>query len=238
MKEVPPIFATPRKYNTAKRRAEQEAIAAGLPIPITLTAAAKRARLQSQSEPPEDEFDDYESEVESQQGGYGAGGGNDHYDPNQGGYDLPIPGMPNYEMDYARSRSGTPSGLLNTYPNPSSLSQSATPYFAGSPSLGADQFAPIPLPGEFFAGLDANMAGLGGLGPLGSLGMGGINSLGMGMPLGGLGMGGPAPVLMKQPGITAKARSVSKIILDGQIPGSFIHLIFSFRNSDEMSYSD
>lgn len=62
MLEVPPIFATPRKYNTAKRRAEQEAVANGFPLP---TPKPKKTMMrQATSEPPEEEEeDDYEEEA-------------------------------------------------------------------------------------------------------------------------------------------------------------------------------
>lgn len=70
MKEVPPVFIPPRKYNTAKRRAEAEALARGEVLPPS-TSSKKRQRVAAgESEPPEegmsqgegDSGDDYEGE--------------------------------------------------------------------------------------------------------------------------------------------------------------------------------
>lgn len=68
MKEVPPTFIPPRKYNTAKRRAEQEARARGESVADASDGGgggSKRRRTSrgmSESEPPEDHGsdDDYE----------------------------------------------------------------------------------------------------------------------------------------------------------------------------------
>lgn len=71
MKEVPPLFATPRKYNTARRRAEKEG---GI---LPEKSNSKLRRQMSVSEPPEDDYEDevsqmgtpdYEEQRESMEG--------------------------------------------------------------------------------------------------------------------------------------------------------------------------
>lgn len=119
MKEVPPVFIPPRKYNTAKRRREAEAVAAGLPIS---GGGSKRRHVEaaSGSEPPENyddgsDFDD--DEYEGQEGSYPP---STHYgqpSPAFAPFDLPpVPKLEDadpFAIPFVDSRPGsqTPGGL-------------------------------------------------------------------------------------------------------------------------------
>ncbi|ORY79296.1 hypothetical protein BCR35DRAFT_352732 [Leucosporidium creatinivorum] len=61
MKEVPPTFIPPRKYNTAKRRAEAEALARGEVLPSSSSHKKRKITAAGESEPPEDLEGDGES---------------------------------------------------------------------------------------------------------------------------------------------------------------------------------
>ena len=143
MQEVPPAFIPPRKYNTAKRRAEADALARGetLPSAKKKKVAAPRAgtpqggRAMSESEPPED-FDpdgDSENDVYDPEGSVGPSAAQPlplPYPPQQEGagdpFNLPLlPKIEEPEDPFAipggtatgsgRSPSGTP-GLVNDLP--------------------------------------------------------------------------------------------------------------------------
>ncbi|KAL8286359.1 hypothetical protein RQP46_004376 [Phenoliferia psychrophenolica] len=145
MKEVPPVFVPPRKYNTAKRRAEKEALEAGL----TLPPDAKRKKMRRDvggSEPPEGQspgFDDGESGEDYDDGGYGSGNA-----PTPTPYDLPLP--PEHVDPFAlpgRSRSMTP-GTLSSYALPSAAA-SPTPSGSDHPQSFAAPAAFLPQPNGF-----------------------------------------------------------------------------------------
>jgi hypothetical protein len=92
MKEVPPAFVPPRKYNTAKRRAEEAAIASGaMPAPKKETRGSVGG-----SEEPEGDFESGEEEFEEAYGSPGGYGG-------PAPFDLPV-GL------NGRSREMTPAG--------------------------------------------------------------------------------------------------------------------------------
>lgn len=171
MKEVPPIFAEPRKYNTARRRADDEARASGAPLPLHKTNkrshndVARSQRSQSQSVQPEDgEFDE---SVDGSEYGY-EGSMYDHHTNHLG--ESPDPRM--YDTSWlmdgqavdSRAESEVP-GILGdlmvtdtnlasfAYPGvvggspftaTSSLYSPFTPYVA--PPGPTDLYAPILLP--------------------------------------------------------------------------------------------
>ncbi|KAK4704482.1 hypothetical protein P7C70_g1727, partial [Phenoliferia sp. Uapishka_3] len=112
MKEVPPVFVPPRKYNTAKRRAEQEAAAAGLPMPADGKNNRPRS-LVGGSEPPEGRspgFDDAES-GDDDDGGYNSGNGSSVLSPAPYTTSLPVQGPFTLPL---RTGLITPNGLAPT----------------------------------------------------------------------------------------------------------------------------
>lgn len=141
MQEVPPVFVPPRKYNTAKRRAEQEAIAAGLPPPSG--KKQRQRREQGESEPPEDGYEDGAGDTgdEEYEGG--------SYPPTsysqQGGstpFELPFAPMEDVEYGAARSGSETP-GMSPSFAF-AGLPQLPPPF--AYPQAGAITLPPLPTP--------------------------------------------------------------------------------------------
>ena len=124
------MFVPPRKYNTAKRRAEQEALAAGLPLPPDPKKKKQPRREMSGSAPPEGQspaFDDGDSGDEYGDGGYSSGGhGQSAGAPTPMPYDLPPPTEQDPFALPSRSRSMTPSGLLPALP-PYAMPTAASP---------------------------------------------------------------------------------------------------------------
>ncbi|GAA5913155.1 hypothetical protein JCM5296_007550 [Sporobolomyces johnsonii] len=150
MKEQPPEFVPPRTYNTAKRRAEAEAAAAGLPSPF---AKPKRATSTQPSQLANGETagtPDYEYDDESGDETDGRGS-----QPPFGGYtalfDLPVSELEEAADPFAiaglgASRPLTPaaaSPALSTTALPSTFSAPATfPTFPAVPIAPAQQAGP------------------------------------------------------------------------------------------------
>lgn len=131
MKEVPPVFVPPRKYNTARRRAEQQALAAGLPLPVD--GKKKRRREGGESEPPEGQspaFNDGESGDDYDEDGYGSQNGKSQYAPSPGQYDYPM-AEPDAFAPASRARSMTPAAGLQSVP-PYAIPPLASPIASAS----------------------------------------------------------------------------------------------------------
>lgn len=127
MKEVPPHFMPPRKYNTAKRRAEVDTETTGATMPDRFNASYKKRskREESGSQPPEggngqrEDYGDSENEYEDDmyQGDNGSG------DYGTSSYELPVLPSAGFgsPVQQSRSPSGTPGPLFNNnspFPQP------------------------------------------------------------------------------------------------------------------------
>jgi hypothetical protein len=99
MLEVPPIFAAPRKYNTTRKRAEDDAEAKGLPAPHHTTQKREKGRSVSHSVQPEGSppagghppYDHTERKTYAESADGSDYGGNESrgYSPTTGNYELP-----------------------------------------------------------------------------------------------------------------------------------------------------
>lgn len=147
MKEVPPHFMPPRKYNTAKRRAEVDTETTGAPMPDRFNANYKKRskREESGSQPPEggngqrEDYGDSENEYDDEM--YpGENGGGDY---STSSYELPIIPSAGFgsPVQQSRSPSGTPGPLFhNNSPFPQSA---ASPRNDASMTPHAVEYGPL-----------------------------------------------------------------------------------------------
>lgn len=150
MEEVPPPFAVPRKYNTIRRRQEEEAIAQGRPVP-EYKSVKRRDRSTSLSATPQPQS---HHRQQSQQGMSGEG---DEDESGEEEESRRSEFVGDYAVDEERSRSGTPGHQATGSPFspfPTAAVATGSQYYA-TPSAAfnftaepiADPYAPVVLPG-------------------------------------------------------------------------------------------
>lgn len=211
MKEVPPVFVPPRKYNTVKRRAELDAIAQGLPIPAPPPPKRRNPEAQSGSEPPDLQPPGGEYDDESGEDDYG-----DSYPSYGSPFDLPMlikpedTGLPMVDTYATPGHSRSPSGTPGQLPHPPA-NYAPTHLVGSSLASGSEGYVqPSGLPAV--SSLNGSIPPSPSSSSIATPYPNGINTGPTSTP-----QASPPPVSQEPP----KSRLVAKLPTSGDLPGSF-----------------